>query len=332
MRIVVFFAQLAPELNLPPRSRCSIEALPFERLSTYSPLPDDIVYLCCAGTEPATFRKFLNRVKSRCADTPWGVIDEEGSIADPALFFHEGAGDYIGPKLLTASSLVPARFRRMCLFHTQSRAPGQSHYPIGNAGRTTPQTPKDEAADFPGWRKLKPGETKSFHFLYAGPSDALALKVKIGELRYSALRERVKAHLLRVFSPADAIIWMQTDTYFLFLIPPDEARARAATEACMRILLNLSLLCAENFGLETPLQLVFALHRGKTPYQAPGHTGTVVSEDINFIHHLGMKKAEAGRLSVTADAAGAVPLPFGDLFVDAGDFEGKKIRSSLRFL
>jgi len=332
LRIVIFYACEAPELNLPPRSRCEIEALPFDRLSVYLPLPDDIVYLSCAGTEPAAFRKHLNRLKAKCVHTPWGVIDGEGTITDPAALFQEGAGDYIGPALLTDKSLDPARFKRVLAFRALPKEPAQGDKPTDITKTIEPGSPKKEVDNFPGWSKLKPGETKTFHFLYAAPAEAAALKVKIGEQRYSALRERIKAHLLQAFSHADAIIWMQTDSYFLFLIPPDEARACAATEACVRILLNLSLLSAESFGLETPLQLVFALHRGKTPYQAPGRTGTVVSEDINFIHHLGMKKAEAGRLSVTEDAASAVPLPFGDMFVDAGDFEGKKYRRSLRFL
>jgi hypothetical protein len=332
MRIVVFYAGTAPRVNFPPRCRCGIEALPLDQLPAYTPLPDDIAYLCCSGTEPASLRKSINRLKAKCADTPWGIIDEEGSIADPAALFHQGAADYIGPTLLAAENLEPARFKRVRDCLARSKAPAQADNATGDAGQPETRAAIEDAVGFPGWHKLKPGETRTFHFLYAGPAEATALKVKMGEQRYSALRELIKAHLLHAFSPADAIIWMQTDTYFLFLFPPDEARARAATEACIRILLNLSLLSAESFGLETSLQLVFALHRGKTPYQVPGQTGTVVSEDINFIHHLGMKKAEAGRLSVTANAISAVHPALEDLFVDAGEFEGKKFRRSLRFL
>ncbi|HCM26141.1 MAG TPA: hypothetical protein DIC34_06270 [Treponema sp.] len=326
MRIVVFSADPAVALKLPPRARCSIETLPLYDLPGFEALPDDVAYLSCADLEPAAFRKQLNRLRAKCAAMPWGVIDPEGSVEDPAALFHEGASDYLGPGVLDADCLDTARFKRL---RDYSNRTGSS---AAETARPGPTAPAEQAEAFPGWRKLKAGETRSFHFLYAGPTDAAALKTKIGERRYSALRERLKNQLSQVFSPADAIVWMQTDSYFLFLLPPEEAHARLIVEACVRLLLNLPLLSAQHFGLETPLQLVFALHRGTTPFQVPGSTGTVVSEDVNFIHHLGMKKAEAGSLSVSADAASALPPLFTDLFVDAGSFEGKNLLRSRRFL
>jgi hypothetical protein len=88
----------------------------------------------------------------------------------------------------------------------------------------------------------------------------------------------------------------------------------------------------ENLGLSIPVHFTFALHYGKTVYHKPGTTGTVISDAVNFIFHVGTKRAEPGRLTVSGETpAGVIPEGLEDMFLKAGEFEGRSIVHSRRF-
>jgi hypothetical protein len=93
------------------------------------------------------------------------------------------------------------------------------------------------------------------------------------------------------------------------------------------------LIIAEKFGLiNFSAEFVFALHYGKTPFKAPGKTGTIISEAVNFIFHLGTKFAKPSRLSISEDVpADIIPDQLKDMFVNAGTFEDSKIIHSKKF-
>ena len=75
-----------------------------------------------------------------------------------------------------------------------------------------------------------------------------------------------------------------------------------------------------------------AVHHGSTEFAAPGKTGTIVSDAVNFIFHLGAKCAQAGRLTLSSDVdRSIIPAPLRELFVDAGAFEGRTLMHSRRF-
>jgi hypothetical protein len=89
----------------------------------------------------------------------------------------------------------------------------------------------------------------------------------------------------------------------------------------------------EKLGLTNPVEFTFALHYGQTTFQAPGKTGAVISESVNYIFHLGIKRANPGRLTISKDMPEEV-LPDGlrDFFMDVEEFEGISIRHSRRFI
>jgi hypothetical protein len=58
----------------------------------------------------------------------------------------------------------------------------------------------------------------------------------------------------------------------------------------------------------------------------------VVSDAVNFIFHLGYKRAEPGRLTISDEVPEeAVPEGLRDLFVPAGEYEGRSLVHSRRF-
>ena len=126
---------------------------------------------------------------------------------------------------------------------------------------------------------------------------------------------------------------METEENSLFLIPPRAPNARAAVEASLKMILNSRLISLEKLGLSFTLDFTFAMHYGKTAFRAPGKTGTVVSEPVNYIFHLGTKRAEAGRLTLSDEVPeGALPEGLADLFSPAGVFEEIPLRHSRRFI
>jgi hypothetical protein len=118
----------------------------------------------------------------------------------------------------------------------------------------------------------------------------------------------------------------------LFLIPPKAKNAEAAVTSCIRLLLSVPLIAIETLGLTIPVNFVFSLHYDSVSYKPPGKTGTVVSDAVNFIFHLGAKQAELGRLTISDGLPdNTVPRALEDCFVSAGEYEGRRIWHTKKF-
>jgi len=155
----------------------------------------------------------------------------------------------------------------------------------------------------------------------------------IGESAFSTVKNRLRDTLQQNLAGADALPWMETEGNSLFLIPPKSANCKAAIEAALKMILSSRLICIEKLALSIPLEFTFALHYGQTTFQTPGKTGAVISETVNYIFHLGSKKAETGRLTLSGDVPDeAIPEGLSGVFNPAGMFEGIPIRQSRRFV
>ena len=165
----------------------------------------------------------------------------------------------------------------------------------------------------------------------SGKSNA-NLRPIIGEAAFNTVKTRLGDVLQQALWETDALLWMETEGSSLFLIPPRAVNIRAAVEAVLKMLLNVRLIGIEKLGLLIPVELTFALHYGQTIFQAPGQTGAVVSESVNYIFHLGTKRAESGRLSISGDLPDvSIPKNMQDMFVPASNFEDRKIWHSKKF-
>jgi hypothetical protein len=291
----------------------------------------DIVYLDSSSMDPDDFSRALSLLKRGRAGRSWGVADPGGLVEDPAELFRDGASDYLGPAVL-AGGVDPGRWKRV-LDWAEGARPGASAAGDREArGRNGSRSAPKHGGAFPGWASLKAGEERDFYFLYAAPSDPAFVKSKIGETRYQAFKERFRGLFAQALSEADALPWMQNDSAVIYLVPPRTELARAAVIAGLKALLASRIIAHERLGINFPLSLTLALHKGKSPYQPPGKTGTIIADDVNFIHHLGLKRAEADRLTVTAPASDALPEEFMDFFIQAGEFEERCLRHSRRFV
>ena len=293
---------------------------------------NDLVYLDISGFNPADYKKSLTAIKkSPCV---WGIIDPKGAAEDPASFFFEGAVDYIGPGLIKAG-LNKKRFTNAISWASDKKAPAGDK--SSTAKKLEPEAKAEKsklpAGKFEGWKSIRAGTTGHFFFLYVSLSGKSNLRAKIGENAFSIVKKRFRDVLQHWFAEAEALLWMETEDASLLLVPPNTANARAAIHGALRMILNSRVISFEKFSLSVPVDFTFAMHYGKTSFQAPGKTGTVISESVNFIFHLGTKKAEPGRLSISDEVPEEL-LGNGlkDLFIDDGDFQGARVKHSKRFV
>ena len=302
----------------------------------------DQVYLDVSGLSGAELKKSLSVFKKQCAGFFCGIIDPKGSCEDAALFFFDGFCDYIGSALVK-KGLSKKRFD-LALSREQTQR-------LGGAGKQDTEKSEDAAAPaavnaeqirkgnklptgkFEGWKSIKTGTCMNFFFLYAAISEKSDLHNKIGEANFKVIKNRFRDVLNYYLHDAEALLWMESEDNCLFLVPPRSANGKYAIEASLKLLMNNRLIGIERLGLSFPVDFAFAIHYGKSTFSSPGKTGFVISEAVNYIFHLGTKKAETGRLTISGDVPHeAIPEGFMEILKPIGCFEGIPISNTRRFV
>ncbi len=247
----------------------------------------------------------------------WGFLDRAGRIEDPAACLVEGARDYVGPRLFR-TGLAPERLGRLLALTGANSCLDES------------EDAEAAAAPFRGWGALALGDEIRVRFCYASVGNQRELLERIGEKRLNKLKEDFAAFLETWAKECGGISWIREKSGTLLLFPPRDEGMNPIL-AAFRLVLDRALIGYEIFRLETPLTFRFAFHAGTTMWRPPGATGTVVSDDVNFIFHMGVKAAEDGGITVSAEAERCLPACLRDLFSPAGDFEGRSLLASRRF-
>lgn len=261
-------------------------------------------------------------------DQNWGVLDKAGAVADPAALFHGGAADYLGPQLLKrgARPIVAERLRSALALARRSalgaEAIVEGTAASGAAMRSYPA--------FPGWGKLKVETCYPFEFVFAALGDQRALMSRFGEKGLDRIRADFSRYIEAWAEERGGKLWIRDASTNLLLFPATEEPVSPITDL-LRLQLDRVLIGYEVFRVDIPLRFRFALHEGDAPWREPGNTGTVVSEHVNFIYHLGMKAIEDGRIGVSDAAFRLIPEGLASLFRDAPDFEDHRVRQSLTF-
>jgi len=316
---ITIFSQLPPSKFGGVKSMLpadvSFEILPIRGLKRALDKVDTsgIVYLDTREIGEAGIRKHASALSS-CGPLAWGVLDPGGIVQDIAGLFFLGAKDYIGPSL-ARTPLSADRLRAVRSFAGIDPA---SCLDTNSVQR------------FPGWKKLEEGSEIVARFCYASLGDPEGLREKIGEKRLTKLREDYSGFMGSWAAECGGVAWMR-DTEGTLLLFPEIDEGTNPILGAFRLLLDRALVGYEVFSLEVPLTFRFAFHSGKTVWRRPGATGTIVSGDVNFIFHLGSRFCSDGRITLSADMEALIPSTISDLFVPAGDFEGRRVLASRRF-
>jgi hypothetical protein len=332
MIVFIFSSAKKIDLGLDAKNAKLIQLLPLAAVGKHNPSNEDISYIDLSGADETESAKLIGTLKRRCPQHPWGIIDPKGIIADPAQWFFNGASDYIGTKTIKLG-INGKRFSQIQTYFS-NRNNLQNNVQSEKSATTSGTKKVSIANKFSGWENIKIDEICPFFFLYVSFQGKTSLRSRLGESGFNVLKTRLRNLFQHYFSDADALLWMETESDFLFLIPPKMKNAAAVITACLQLLIAVPLIISEKLGLiNVSADFVFALHYGKTPFKAPGKTGTVISEAVNFIFHLGTKSANPGRITISESVpADIIPDQIKDMFTDAGTFEDSKILHSKKFM
>lgn len=262
-----------------------------------------LIYIDIGTMKEREVRRVIRVLESQ-EDICYGIVDPEGVIPDPADLFHGGASDYIGPPLV--SGKIPgSRILQASEF-----------YPVTQAAPT-------EHADF-SWTDIREGGEYPFFLLYVELDILPEWKAKSGSGLISGLLKTFEAHLDRLFTPLGGRLWIRNDYGGLFLFPWSEG-ASDIIPVCMRLVLNRVLISTEVYSYGTLLPYHFALDKGTTVYRRKGETGTLISDAVNFIFHLGQKHTPEGHFLLSARMTEHIPEGLEDCFVPHGEYQGQSL-------
>jgi hypothetical protein len=324
VRIVVYSSELEDkrlvsllERALPPSF--DLEVLPITAFSRgyRKKLPGAFVYIDASGLGNGRLIEMGSKI-SEVEGCAWGVLDRGGEIPDPASLFFAGAKDYLGPPLLKGGSTQGRQLNAARLGAALEFAR------LGQNKAARPELP------FPGWEGLPENTEIAVRFCYAAVAPQQELLERIGEKRLNKLREDFAAFLGPWSKECNGIVWIKEPAGSLVLFPPRDEGMNPVL-AAFRLLLDRALVGYEVFRLEAPLSFRFAFHAGRTMWRRPGATGTIVSEDVNFVFHLGVKLAGDGLITLSTEAERSIPPYLRDLFAASGDFEGRSLLALKRF-
>ncbi len=271
-------------------------------------------YIDISGFDAPEINKILKYI-SGLEGCRYGIIDTEGAIKDSALLFFNGASDYIGKEIFR-EGISALRVKKALQFCTS-----------GQSLQTETEGVSDAAAfksSGCGWIGIKSGQEYTFCLMFLEIDDHVELMGKYGENMIHAAANSLKIYINKLVSPAGGKIWIWNDFGGLILFPFDGKNCEAILP-CLRLILNRKIICAERMAFKMLFAYRIALHIGNTVYKKKGSTGTIVSNSINLIFHLGRKFAKPGNFYLTNEAFRHVPEKLKKYFLPAGHFEGLEI-------
>jgi len=284
----------------------------------------------------------------------FGILDPKGALKDSAELFHFGAIDYIG-KQLFASSLDTRRLDRAAGFAQNvltravtSNGNGANHAELSETETGEPPKQSVGGIDFPqavgmfdirsvpaadsasyrysgsDWSVIEPDTEYTFWFAFVSLNASRELAGQQSTGQSARLVGAFQEALDRYFGPSGGKIWMWKDFSGLMLFPFD-GTAWAPVLAAYRFIMNQNLVNAEDLGLSVPISFQVALDIGNTTYREAGKTGTIISDSVNYIFHLGQKFAPHGSLTITSQIIPFLPERMTPLIVPMGKFEGRAV-------
>ncbi len=265
-----------------------------------------MLYLDLSSLSSREARRAVSSLEER-GGLNYGIIDPEGFIHDPADLFHGGASDYIGPSLFNGKLTLNRVLQ------------GVEFYP----GDDEKELAEDYGSSL-SWDDIKEGVEYPFFFLYAELDILPEWKAESGSRTISGLLQTFETHLQRTLGPLGGRLWMKSDYGGLYLIPYADGPG-SIIPACVQLILNKVLISTEIYSYGTLLPYHFALDKGRTVYRKKGETGTLISDAVNFIFHLGQQYTPEGNFILSRRMEEHIPPGLEDCFVENGEFADQEL-------
>ncbi len=264
------------------------------------------------GSERGKILKYL----SKLGNYRYGIIDPRGTINDIAEQFYNGACDYIG-KGLFKEGISPSRLKKIIELTTIEGAKGA-------------EPGKDEVSAVRyilsgnDWNEIKPGNEYTFCFMFIELDEQKELIKKFGAAHIDSFLKSFQDLIERIVSPINGRIWMSLDFGALILIPFDGEKCDAILTG-FRFIMARKIISIEEYDSKALLSYRIALHIGNTIYKSRGETGTIISDSINSVFHLGQKFTEPGNFYLTKELFPFIPRGLKKWFIPIGVYEGREI-------
>jgi hypothetical protein len=298
-----------------PRRR-GIEHVPPARLDEVLPTlaPGDLLYLDLSAFAAAEARARLKQLLAR-DDLFLGIIDPRGSVNDVPSLFHDGAVDYIdGPAWREA--LAPRRIERASAYaRALKRYPEEVRREAPAVRRCRP-SPAD-------WSRLQEGEEYTFSLLFIELDGGADLELRFGAPNLTEALGSFRAYVERSVAPFGGRTWIWSRLGGIVLFPFD-GRHEQAAPCGLSMTLYKYLYDIEESRFPHFVSWRMAAHLGEVAWRERG-TGTLVSETLNSVFHLGQQYVPAGTFHLTDDVRELAGPPMRKFFVPAGQFEGRRI-------
>ena len=270
-----------------------------------------LLYLDVATLTEADRKKLL-RLLSRADHLEFAILDPKGTVDDVASLIHQGAFDYLG-KQLWKEGLSATRFKQGISYTSYDLEDG-----VADREASAP------APTIGDWSRIVPGRAYTFCFMFFELDLDDDWRKKSGKAHLDRVTSALEMHLQRAVGPANGRLWIWGE-YGGVILFPFGGRSCDAVLLCYRLMLNRTIISAEDYHFGTLLSYRIALHVGAATYQPRGSTGTIISDTVNFIFHLGHGFAERGNFYLTSAVRPYIPQGLEDSFVPNGVFEGIEV-------
>jgi hypothetical protein len=314
MRVYVFGSlKPHPAFSKLKQKDAVIEFIPIAGLKkNISSIPaGSIVYADLSACKPAEVPKIIKLLEGQ-KHILWGIIDGKNSIKDPADLFHRGAADYVGKEAIKRP-ISPARLNRVASFRS-----------IEVAEETVAATISNCVPSGKDWSGVRDGKEYTFCLVYFELDNQADLKKNASDRQVKERSQVVHDFLERSMAQLGGKVWIWAGFGGVVLIPFDGEHCDAVLTA-VRMQINRTIISIEECRLGLRVSYRLVLHLGNTVYRTRGETGTIISDSINSLYHLGQKFAKPGDLLLTEEMERFIPSGIQDLFVNAGVYEGRCI-------
>jgi hypothetical protein len=251
------------------------------------------------------------------------VIDSKHRVLDVGTLFHNGLSDYISQGINT-EKLTIDRIETVAAYKSVDDGCSEDELNVESETSHHIQNYIHVNSD---WSNVEPGNEYTFLFAHIFFDNYKHIEKNYSRAHADKMVNRFQKYLSSVIKEYSGMIWMWMEKSGLILFPFDR-RGKSPLELLFKLMLNRNIITLEN-GFRNELSYRFSLHLGNTVYLEPGKTGTIVSETVNAIFHLGNKYTKPKSIYMTEEVETIVPERAKPLITKAGEFEGREIFSMI---
>jgi len=274
-----------------------------------------LCYLDLAGLTPRKLAGCLRLLGSN-PQIGYGLIDAGRKLSDPARAFHDGAVDYLDRPVLR-QGVDGRRLARVWAYSRRAQPLTPAMGPQSAASRTV-YVPSGS-----DWSQVSPGNEYTFYLLFIELDGKEEMERKYGMRDLSIALSSFRSYIEGSVRPSQGRLWIWTSFGGLILFPFD-GRECPALSGLFRLMLFRHLYDIEESKFPNFLSYRLVMHLGNLVY-SDRNVGSVVSDGLNTVFHLGQQFARPGGFYLTEEVFRFGPQALKPFFLEAGEFEGLKV-------